>query len=142
MKRQLVLILTIVFIFVLFSCETDLGTPPALVLSFSIDDWEDTFFGGRVDYTLTNDGEDDLKNCKIQIGIDTSNDLKENYDEPDLVTYWTDGVDLTEGETFTIDNVEIFFLATRYNVTVLAAGFDNPGDPKSSPGRTIIYYDK
>ncbi len=140
MKKQLVLILTVVFIFVLFSCET--GTPPELVLSFSIDGWVNTPpFGVQVDYTLTNDGEDNLENCKIQIGIDTSNDGTENYDELGDYTYWTDGVDLTEGETYTIDDVEIFIIGTAYNVTVLAAGFDNPPVAKSSPGRTIIYYD-
>ncbi len=138
MKRQLVLTLAIVFIFVLLSCET--GTPPELVLSFSLDAWQNAGLGVQVDYTLTNDGEDNLENCKIQIGIDTTNDG--DYDDAGDVTYWTDGVDLTEGETFTIDNVEIFFAADAYNVTVLAAGFDNPADPKSSPGRTIIYYDK
>jgi len=56
MKRQLVLTLAIVFIFVLFSCETDLGTPPALVLSFSIDFWEDLpllwLFGNNLGNTL------------------------------------------------------------------------------------------
>ena len=134
MKRQLVLTLAIVFIFMLFSCET--GTPPELVLRFSIDDWENAGLGVQVDYTLTNDGEDDLENCKILIGIDTDADDVEDY------THWTDGVDLTEGETFTIDNVEIFIIDAADNVFVLAAGFDNPADPKSSPGKTIIYYDK
>ncbi len=134
MKKQLVLTLAIVFIFVLFSCET--GTPPELVLRFSIDEWAPAGLGVQVDYTLTNDGEDDLENCKILIGIDTDDDDVEDY------THWTKGVDLTEGETYTIDDVEIFIIGTAYNVTVLAAGFDNPVDPKSSPGRTIIYYDK
>ena len=142
MKRQFVLILAIAYIFMLFSCDTNLGTPPLLVLSFSIDDWQDIVLGVRVDYTLTNDGEADLEDCKIQIGIDTSNDSIENYDELGDYTYWTDGVDLNKGETFTVDDVEITIIGDAYNVTVLAAGFDNPPDSKSSPGRTIIYYDK
>jgi hypothetical protein len=142
MRSQLVLILAIAFIFLLFSCDTNLGTPPALVLTFSIDDWQDTILGVRVDYTLTNDGEADLENCKIQIGIDTSDDGIENYDELGDYKYWTDGVDLKEGETYTVDDVEITILSDAYNVTVLAAGFDNPADSKSSSGRTIIYYDK
>ncbi len=138
MKRQLVLTLAILFIFVLLSCET--GTPPELVLSFSIDYFTPTGFGVRVDYTLTNDGESDLDNCKIQIGIDTNDD--EDYDEPGDYAYWTDGVDLTEGETYTIDDVEIVIIGTADDVFVVAAGFDNPANSKSSPGRTIIYYDK
>jgi len=142
MKRQLELILTIVFIFVLFSCDTNLGTPPGLILSFSLDDWQNTVLGVKVDYTLTNNGDADLENCKIQIGIDTSNDGIENYDELGDYKYWTDGVDLKEGETYTVDDVEITILGDAYNVTVLATGFDNPADSKSSPGRTIIYYDK
>lgn len=140
MKRLSVLISAIVFLFVLFSCDTDLGTPPALVLSFSLDDWQPSALGIQVDYTLTNDGETDLENCKIQLGIDRGNDGE--YDQPEDYTYWTEGVDLAEGETFTIDDVEIAIPPTIYYVAVLAAGFDNPADPKGSPGRTVIYYEK
>ena len=142
MKKQLVLILAMVFVFVFSACDTDLGTPPALVLVFSLDDWQNAPIGVEVDYTLTNDGQADLENCKIQIGIDTSDDSVENYDEAGDYTYWTDGVDLREGETYTVDNVGISMsiLDDAYNVAVLAAGFDNPPDSKGSSERTIIYY--
>ncbi len=138
MKKQLALIFAIVLVFVLFSC--DMGTPPELVLSFSIDYWQDTILGVRVDYTLTNNGEADLENCKIQISIDTNNDG--DYDDLGDYKYWTDGVDLNQGETYTVDNAEITILGDAYNVAVLAAGFDNTPNSKSSSGRTIIHYHK
>jgi hypothetical protein len=57
-------------------------------------------------------------------------------------TYWTDGVDLSEGETYSVDDVEIGVFVIAYNVAVLAAGFDNPEDEKNGSGRTIIYYNE
>ena len=139
MKKQLLLILAIVLAFVISSCDTDMGTPPALVLTFSLDGYEDIGLFVQVDYTLTNDGDEDLENCKIQIGIDT-----DDPDEIEDYTYWTDGVDLDEGETYSVDDVNIAFsiLDDVEDVFVLAAGFDNPPDAKSGSGRTIIYYNK
>ncbi len=67
MKKQLLLILAIVLAFAISSCDTNMGTPPALVLTFSLDAWNPGGSGVLVDYTLTNDGEEDLENCKIQM---------------------------------------------------------------------------
>jgi hypothetical protein len=133
MKRKILFILVIVVIAVFISCN-DMGTPPDLVLSFTInakDNGGDTY---DVNYTLSNDGDDDLENCKIQFGLDK--DDNQVYDD---YKFWTAGVDLAVGESDTT-TANIPVGSYIYGVTVLAAGFDNPPDPESSPGRTIIYY--
>ena len=135
MKRKILFILVIVVIAVFISCN-DMGTPPDLVLSFTInttDNGDDTY---DVNYTLSNDGEDDLENCKIQFGLDTD-DPDSDYND---YKYWTAGVDLAVGESDTTTANIPIGSDTIDGVIVLAAGFDNPPDPESSPGRTIIYY--
>lgn len=140
MKKIFILILSALFIFLIVSCDNSLGTPPELVLSFTLGDWSNVVSGVEVDYTLKNDGEADLENCKINIGIDTSNDSTENYDEIGDYTYWTDGVDLNEGQSHTVNNDFINITGTAYNIRVLAAGFDSTDDSKSASKNTVIYY--
>ncbi len=134
MKRKILFILVIVVIAVFISCN-DMGTPPELVLSFTINTANKVVDTYDVNYTLSNDGEDDLENCKIQFGLD-----KDNNQVYDDYKYWTAGVDLAVGESDTTTANIPVGSDNIYGVTVLAAGFDNPPDPESSPGRTIIYY--
>ncbi len=136
MKKQLTIILIITFMLVLFfSCDTDVGTPPALVLRFSIDDFDMSGSSVLIDYTITNDGEGDLENCKIQIGIKTDG-------APSDYTLWTDGVNLSEGESHTVIDKNILVSGTAQEVFVIAAGFDDYSKSVTSSERTIIYYDK
>jgi len=134
MKRKILFILVIVVIAVFISCN-DMGTPPELVLSFTINTANNAGDTYDVNYTLSNDGEDDLENCKIQFGLD-----KDNNQVYDDYKYWTAGVDLAVGESDTTTANIPIGSDTIDGVIVLAAGFDNPPDPESSPGRTIIYY--
>ncbi|MCP5514002.1 MAG: hypothetical protein H7A26_00890 [Spirochaetales bacterium] len=137
MKKLPALILITAFLFALTSCGTDMGTPPDLVLRFSINNTPELDGSVvKVDYTITNDGEGDLENCKIQIAIDTNNS---HY------TYWTGGVDLPEGRSHSVIDEEIPVSGTTTTIVavyVIAAGFDDYSRSSGSPERTIIYYDK
>ncbi len=110
-----------------------MGTPPALVLKFSVDGFVSDGSGVLVDYTIINDGEGDLENCKIQLAIETTTS---NY------TYWTGGVNLSKGKSHSVDEEHINVGGTTNAVYVIAAGFDDYSKSSTSPGRTIIYYDK
>ncbi len=143
MKRKIIFIFVIILITAFFSC-TDLGTPPELVLSFTLGagSGPDVFGWYTINYTLTNDsGEDDLENCKIQVGLDTG-DVGSGYNW----SPWTPGVDLAVNESVTTSHDFFVGIGTVIDSeTVLALGFDNPPDPSGSssgsPSRTIIYYE-
>ena len=135
MQKLSVYVLSIIFIFMFISCDTEIGDPPDLCLSFTIDGSPDnTGTTVKVSYTLKNECAEDLENCKILIGIDTTSDSFDNYN----YKYWTDGVDLDKGKSHSETDVNTTVIGdAEDNLIVLAAGFDNA---KSVTGRTVIYY--
>ena len=126
MKKIFVYVLSALFVFLISSCENSLGTPPELVLSF-----ENISYSSvgtiKISYTLKNEGEEDLENCKIQIKV---------YATPDF-TYWTDGADIKKGQSYSAVDEDTGQSPNATEITVIAAGFDSA---KSVTGRTVIYY--
>ena len=130
MKKISVYVLSALFVFLILSCENSLGTPPELVLSFTIDGVDNTGTI-KISYTLKNEGEEDLENCKIQIDVDNTGGTD--------FTYWTDGADINKGKTYSAvdEDTGQSGSAVVDGLTVIAAGFDSA---KSVTGRTVIYY--
>ena len=136
MNKIAALFVILILVLALVSCDG--GSPPELYLSFFIDDWVQAGSTVSVDYTIENGGDTDLENCKIQFGVDTSADGTRNYSK----TQWTDGVDLDEGESDSVNNFDITITGTAVDVYVIASGFDNPTEADKSARTTIIYYDE
>ena len=135
MKKYSALFILIILVLLIASCDS--GSPPELYLKFFIDDWGTPGASTiSVDYTIENAGEEDLENCKIQFGVDTTNDSTKNY----TTTKWTSGVDLDKGESRSVSNFSITAGIAIYDIYVIAAGWDSPED--KAAGSTIIYYEE
>ena len=131
MKKYTFYIPAVFVLLLSISCTNEAGTPPELVLSFSNLDCYTSGSDIVVDYKLTNDGEEDLENCKIQFGINNIGGDTYSY------KYWTNGVDIDEGDSHTESNEDTSFNGTVDDFTIIAAGFDS-ADSKGVVNTTII----
>jgi len=121
---------TLSFFLGLQSCNL---LPPEIQLAVEITDYnydmDDTVI---IEYTMTNVGDTDLTNCKVQFGIDeVFGDVGGVWIYYDEITDWdpNPGVDLAQGESYSgvLNSLEAYPLDVDY-VGVYAVGFDNPKD--------------
>ena len=115
MKKYTFYILTALVLLLSASCINEIGDPPDLVLNFNIDSCFYESGTLRIEYTITNEGDEDLENCKIEIAVASA------------YTYWTDGFNLDEGESNTeTENTSITTAGYDINdLKVISAGFDS-----------------
>jgi hypothetical protein len=82
------------------------------------------------DIYVENIGWKDLKNTQVRVSV--FNDVGTRYDT------WTDGIDLSVGESHTFNDVTVSYSGTFETMQITAAGWDNEEDPWK--GREVIEY--